>query len=235
MLYGFGWPKTEPDARRLREIRENREKEEKLRGKSKGKVVGKKRGFGDTIVVETIATAPAAVSTITFKRTNGASSTPSGRGKGGGVWGRGGKGGGRCGRSGKGTWVEGGGEEEREERVMDHRTVNRFIAPEEEREVRRRGKYHPFEFANGIVTAAAVMGKDSATPDRMLARIQGSLLAGDRAWSVGAGANVIANGTGVGSAREESVGSAGFDDGDGSALRRSKRYFGSRMMNMTMM
>ena len=123
---------------------------------------------------------------------------------------------------------------------MDHRTVNRFIAPEEEREVRRRGKYHPFEFANGIVTggggaAAAVMGKDSATPDRMLARIQGSLFAGDRAWSVGAGANVNANGTGVGSAREESVGSAGFDDGDGGALRRSKRYFGSRMMNMTMM
>jgi hypothetical protein len=219
MLYGFGWPKTEPDARRLREIRENREREEKSRGKAKGKG-GKKKGVGDTIVVET--TAP---TTATSKRMEGA--PPPRRGKGGGVWGRGGKGGGRSGRSGKGTWVEGGGEEEREERVMDHRTVNRFIAPEEEREVRKRGKTRPSEFADGIATgAAAGFGKDSATPDCGLLRIRGSAFCDGRSGSANANSSA--------SAREESVGSSGFEEGEGGALRRSKRYFGSRMM-MTMM
>ncbi|ETN39091.1 uncharacterized protein HMPREF1541_05313 [Cyphellophora europaea CBS 101466] len=43
----------------------------------------------------------------------------------------------RQGRSGKGTWVEGGGDEE--ERVMDHRTIHRFVGPEEERELTRKG------------------------------------------------------------------------------------------------
>ncbi|RMZ83067.1 hypothetical protein DV738_g1409, partial [Chaetothyriales sp. CBS 135597] len=43
----------------------------------------------------------------------------------------------RQGRAGKGSWVEGGGDEE--ERVMDHRTIHRFVLPEEERELSRKG------------------------------------------------------------------------------------------------
>jgi [histone H4]-N-methyl-L-lysine20 N-methyltransferase len=219
-LYGFGWPKTEPDERRLKEIREMKERDEKKAGKlvGKGKGVERKRGgWGDTIVVSHES------------RYSGGSSSrqgqqrwigAGGRKGGGGVWGRGGKGGGRSGRSGKGTWVEGGGEDEREERVMDHRTVNRFIAPEEEREARKRGKNHRLEVANGIAEGGSI-GKsaESATPDRLFARLRGSVF-GERDRSANAS----------GSGREESVGSGlgGFEDGDG-VLRRSKRYFGSRM------
>lgn len=215
MLYGFGWPKTEPDARRLREIREMKEREEKKRVGEKGKVKGKRKGgsAGDTIVVSAAKVDKGATAAVVRQGQ---------RSKGGGVWGRGGKGGGRSGRSGKGTWVEGGGEEEREERVMDHRTVNRFIAPEEEREVRRRGKNSLLEYANARSGSLGTTGvKDSATPDRMLARLRGSVL-GERAGSA------TGNGNAYPSAREDSIGSAGFEDGDG-ALRRSQRYFGSRL------
>jgi [histone H4]-N-methyl-L-lysine20 N-methyltransferase len=207
MLYGFGWPKTEPDARRLREINEEREKAEKKMGRGKG---GKKRGgTGDTIVVSHVC-----------EKSGEASATGGGNGqrsRGGGLWGRGRKGGGRSGRSGKGTWVEGGGEDEREERVMDHRTVNRFIAPEEERQVRKRGRNNSLlGFTNGAaVGGGGIGGKDtgSATPDLTPARPRGSVF-------VERGASA--------SMREESVGSSAFEDGDG-VLRRSKRYFGSRM------
>jgi [histone H4]-N-methyl-L-lysine20 N-methyltransferase len=209
MLYGFGWPKTEPDAKRLREIREEREREDKLKGKRKGtgkpgrKGKGKKGGWlGDTIVV-------APTSLIRKGR------------KGGGVWGRAEKGGGRSGKSGKGTWIEGGGEDEREERVMDHRIVNRFIAPEEERDIRRRGKNSLLALANDI--PAANLGNDTTwTPDQTLVRLKGTATAfAERGGSANASS----------SAREESVGSGGgFEEGDG-ALRRSKRYFG---LGMTM-
>lgn len=209
-LYGFGWPKTEPDARRLREIREERERVEKMMGKGKVTKKKKKRGgsLGDTIVVESSS--------------EGSTSARQGqRSKGGGVWGRGGKGGGRSGRSGKGTWVEGGGEDEREERVMDHRTVNRFIAPEEERDVRKRGRNIQLDFANGISKGGSA-GKDSSTPDRLLPKFKSSVF-GERGGSASVNGNA--------SSREESVvsgGGGGFEDGDG-LLRRSKRYFGSRM------
>jgi histone-lysine N-methyltransferase SUV420H len=73
MLYGFPWPKTDPDPRKLAE---RRKKEEVSAYKRQGK-------------------------------------------------------------SGKGSWVEGGGDEE--ERVMDHRTVHRFLFPGEEREISRKG------------------------------------------------------------------------------------------------
>ena len=134
--------------------------------------------------------------------------------------------------------MEGGGEEEREERVLDHRTVNRFIAPEEEREVKRRGRKSQLDLVDGIVAAAvataaagagagAGVGGNSATPDRVLARIRGRAFGGDR------GASEMANGSA--SAREESVGtSAGLEEGHGGVLRRSKRYFGSKMMSMTL-
>ncbi|KAJ9500793.1 histone lysine methyltransferase Set9 [Exophiala xenobiotica] len=78
MLYGFPWPKTDPDPRRLLE-RSGRNKRD-------------------------------AAEYSAYRRK------------------------GRC---GKGTWVEGGGDEE--ERVMDHRTIHRFVLPEEEREITRRG------------------------------------------------------------------------------------------------
>lgn len=42
----------------------------------------------------------------------------------------------RQGKQGKGTWVEGGGDEE--ERTMDHRTIHRFVLPEDEKTVARR-------------------------------------------------------------------------------------------------
>ncbi len=212
-LYGFGWPKTEPDTRRLREIAESREREEKRVGKLGTRGKGKRKGgLGDTIVVSQQSERES-TAVRQGERWKEQSS-----GKGGGVWGRGGKGGGRSGRSGKGAWVEGGGEDEREERVMDHRTVNRFVAPEEEREAKiRRGRHSLLELGNGI--ARSGVGKDSATPDRILARLRGSVF-GERDGSANASA----------SGREESLGSAGgFEDGDG-ALRRSKRYFGSRMI-----
>lgn len=178
----------------------------------KGKVTKKKKkrggSLGDTIVVESSS--------------EGSTSARQGqRSKGGGVWGRGGKGGGRSGRSGKGTWVEGGGEDEREERVMDHRTVNRFIAPEEERDVRKRGRNIQLDFANGISKGGSA-GKDSSTPDRLLPKFKSSVF-GERGGSASVNGNA--------SSREESVvsgGGGGFEDGDG-LLRRSKRYFGSRM------
>jgi histone-lysine N-methyltransferase SUV420H len=72
-LYGFSWPKTDPDPRKLAE--------------KKGKGSPEK--------------------------------------------------GGRKGRSGKGSWQIGGGDPE--ERVMDHRLVHRFVFPEEEKEITRRG------------------------------------------------------------------------------------------------
>jgi len=74
ILYGFPWPKTDPDPRKLLERKKNKEEKSAYR---------------------------------------------------------------RKGKSGKGTWVEGGGDEE--ERVMDHRTVHRFVYPDEERETTRRG------------------------------------------------------------------------------------------------
>lgn len=73
MLYGFPWPKTDPDPRKLAE----RKKKEEVSA---------------------------------YKRQ---------------------------GKSGKGRWVEGGGDDE--ERVMDHRTVHRFLFPGEERDISRKG------------------------------------------------------------------------------------------------
>lgn len=82
MLYGFAWPKTDPDARIILARQQGRKK--------KGE--DSQNGFS------------------AYRRQ---------------------------GKSGKGSWVEGGGDEE--ERVMDHRTIHRFIGPEEERELTRKG------------------------------------------------------------------------------------------------
>ncbi|RMZ88321.1 hypothetical protein DV736_g4453, partial [Chaetothyriales sp. CBS 134916] len=89
MLYGFPWPKTDPDARKLL----TREKE-------------KRNGPGRPRE----KSSPAQPKYSAYRRQ---------------------------GRAGKGSWVEGGGDEE--ERVMDHRTIHRFVLPEEERELTRKG------------------------------------------------------------------------------------------------
>ncbi|OAG44531.1 hypothetical protein AYO21_01021 [Fonsecaea monophora] len=93
MLYGFPWPKTDPDPRKL------------LERKSQGTGRGKKNNVPATEY-------------SAYRRK------------------------GRC---GKGTWVEGGGDPE--ERVMDHRTIHRFVLPEEERELTRKGLLKEAEIA----------------------------------------------------------------------------------------
>ena len=73
---------------------------------------------------------------------------------------------GRKGKCGKGTWVEGGGDEETG-RVMDHRTVHRFLYPEEEREIKRRGLLHAAE----ELKARGIIGTE--TPDRVFEGLRG--------------------------------------------------------------
>lgn len=106
MLYGFPWPKTDADPRKL------------LERKSQSK----KRDNPGAAAVEYSA----------YRRK------------------------GRC---GKGTWVEGGGDEE--ERVMDHRTIHRFVLPEEERDITRNGLLKEAEMAReaGDVALAILEAK----------------------------------------------------------------------------
>lgn len=91
-LYGFSWPKTDPDPRKLAE--------------KKGKGSPEK--------------------------------------------------GGRKGKSGKGSWQVGGGDPE--ERVMDHRLVHRFVFPEEEKDITRRGLLKNAQLARANSTEALEMG-----------------------------------------------------------------------------
>lgn len=102
-LYGFSWPKTDPDPRKLLE-----------------------------------------------KKGKGTSTSPEKTG--------------RRGKSGKGTWVVGGGDPE--ERVLDHRLVHRFVFPEEEKEITRRGLLHDAELARANGTE---------TPDRVIGRLSESV------------------------------------------------------------
>lgn len=92
----------------------------------------------------------------------------------------------RQGKQGKGTWVEGAGDEE--ERTMDHRTIHRFVLPEDEKAVARRGLLKQAEverlkgssdfighFGLGAdggrrITESEVMERDSLTPDGELRR-----------------------------------------------------------------
>lgn len=138
MLYGYPWPKTDPDPRKLLE---------RMGGRNK-------KG---TPTVEYSA----------YRRK------------------------GRC---GKGTWVEGGGDEE--ERVMDHRTIHRFVLPEEERDVTRRGLLREAELAR-------------AAGDHALALIEAKMRAGSRGL-----------GTESAARESESGGSATPDE----ARRRSNRF-----------
>lgn len=206
ILYGFEWPKTEPDPRRLRELAEIKDKEQKA-ARAK-KQAGKRRSL------------PQSLKSTPSRATSSAGS--------GSLWGRG-RGGGRSGRSGKGSWVEGGGEDEREERVLDHRTVNRFIAPEDDREIRRRAK-------EGLLEGGAQMlmtNGASPTPEGLAATIGARVGRGRASLGVlGLGQAVRGGGSGSASrdrdresgSREESVAS-----GLEGELRRSKRFFASRL------
>ncbi|EXJ93138.1 histone-lysine N-methyltransferase SUV420H [Capronia epimyces CBS 606.96] len=138
MLYGFPWPKTDPDPRKLLE-RSGR---------------GKK----------------AAATEYSAYR--------------------------RKGRCGKGTWVEGAGDPE--ERVMDHRTIHRFVLPEEERELSRKGLLREAELAR-------------AAGDHALAVLEAKMRAGSR----GPGTESAA-----GDVSESGHGSATPDE----ARRRSNRF-----------
>ncbi|KAL2416736.1 Histone-lysine N-methyltransferase set9 [Exophiala dermatitidis] len=108
MLYGFPWPKTDPDPRKL------------LERSGRGK-----KGAGATEY-------------SAYRRK------------------------GRC---GKGTWVEGAGDPE--ERVLDHRTIHRFVLPEEERELTRKGLLREAELAR-------------AAGDHALALLEAKMRAGSR-------------------------------------------------------
>lgn len=91
----------------------------------------------------------------------------------------------RQGKQGKGTWVEGGGDEE--ERTMDHRTIHRFVLPEDEKTVARRSLLKQAEverlkgetaflssFGRGEgyrrVLDSEIVERDSLTPDGELRR-----------------------------------------------------------------
>lgn len=90
----------------------------------------------------------------------------------------------RQGKQGKGTWVEGGGDEE--ERTMDHRTIHRFVLPEDEKAVARRSllKQAEVERLKGEtafmthfsrdghkrVLDSEIVERDSMTPDGELRR-----------------------------------------------------------------
>ncbi|KAK5083555.1 histone lysine methyltransferase Set9 [Lithohypha guttulata] len=97
----------------------------------------------------------------------------------------------RQGKQGKGTWVEGVGDDE--ERTMDHRTVHRFVLPEDEKAIARSGLLKQAEVERlkgegnfiGIfglgresksrITDSEVMDRDSLTPDGELRRRSGRI------------------------------------------------------------
>lgn len=98
----------------------------------------------------------------------------------------------RQGKQGKGTWVEGGGDEE--ERTMDHRTIHRFVLPEDEKAVTRRGLLKQAEVerlkgeqdliamfglgreSKGRVTETEITERESLTPDGEIRRRSGRIV-----------------------------------------------------------
>lgn len=98
----------------------------------------------------------------------------------------------RQGKQGKGTWYEGVGDEE--ERTMDHRTIHRFVSPEDEKAAARRGLLKQAEverlkgdnnfigtFGLGRehksrVTDSEIAERESLTPDGELRRRSGRII-----------------------------------------------------------
>ena len=151
MLYGFEWPKTDPDPRKL------------LERKSHGNSKARKSG---TMASEFSA----------YRRQ---------------------------GRSGKGSWVEGGGDSE--ERVLDHRTIHRFVLPDEERELTRKGLLKEAEDVR-------------AAGDHALALIEAKMRAGSNSRAIFHG-----HGTESATANASDSGSATPDE-----LRRKSNRFVTR-------
>ena len=189
MLYGFPWPKTDPDPRKLL----SREGEGKSnRGRPK-----RSTPVPTTIVVDEEPMRKRLKSEISPKSKYSAYR--------------------RQGRCGKGTWVEGGGDDE--ERVMDHRTIHRFVLPDEERELTRKGLLLEAE-------QARAMGDGELDA---LAALDGRRARFRREGRSGSGEGRESTGL-QGSGTEEETGSGSpWDDVDEEGRRRSSRIVESRV------
>ena len=186
MLYGFPWPKTDPDPRKLL----SRQGEVKSgRGRPKAST-------STTITVEEVPW-KRLKSEIVPKSKYSAYR--------------------RQGRCGKGRWVEGGGDEE--ERVMDHRTIHRFVLPEEERELTRKGLLVEAEQARNMGEAELEV---LAALDGRRARFRDASKERSGRESTGL------YGSGAASESEEGTPS-GWDDVDAEGRRRSNRIVESRV------
>jgi [histone H4]-N-methyl-L-lysine20 N-methyltransferase len=192
MLYGFPWPKTDPDPRKL------------LGRQAEAKSKGKKQ--------ETSTPEPGPERRKLKSEISPASKYSAYR---------------RQGKCGKGTWVEGGGDDE--ERVMDHRTIHRFVMPDEEKELTRKGLLVEAE-------QARAMGEDElallAGLDGRRARFRDEETRSRGRESSGRGSS--------GFEREESIGVVGSGSGSGwgqledvgmdeEGRRRSNRIVESRV------
>ena len=188
MLYGFPWPKTDPDPRKLLsrviEAKSNR-------GRPRAST-----SSPTTIVVEEEPMKKRLKSEIspTSKYTAYR----------------------RQGRCGKGTWVEGGGDEE--ERVMDHRTIHRFVLPDEERELTRKGL---------LIEAESVRAMGDGELDAFAA-LDGRRARFKREGRSGSFEGRESTGLyGSGTDREDSVNA--WEDVDAEGRRRSNRIVESRV------
>lgn len=197
MLYGFPWPKTDPDPRKLL----GRQAEVKF-GRGRPKASG-------VIVAEPI---PDPERKKIKSEISPASKYSQYR---------------RQGKCGKGTWVEGGGDDE--ERVMDHRTIHRFVMPDEERELTRKGLLVEAE-------QARAMGEDElallAGLDGRRTRFREESSRGRE--STGRGSSVreeSVSGSGSGSGSSAAVWGMKWDDEgiDEEGRRRSNRIVESRV------
>lgn len=122
----------------------------------------------------------------------------------------------RQGRCGKGTWVEGGGDEE--ERVMDHRTIHRFVLPDEERELTRKGL---------LIEAESVRAMGDGELDAFAA-LDGRRARFKREGRSGSFEGRESTGLyGSGTDREDSVNA--WEDVDAEGRRRSNRIVESRV------
>ena len=110
----------------------------------------------------------------------------------------------RSGKQGKGSWVEGAGDEET--RTLDHRTIHRFVYPEEEREHTRKGL---LEEAERVRDAG---GDASALLIRR-----------------GFAANGVILGHSTESIDRDSFGSGSLTPDDGTGIRRSRRFVQQRV------
>ena len=141
MLYGFAWPKTDPDPRKLLQ----------RKGDKTAKTAYRRQG-----------------------------------------------------KQGKGSWVEGAGDEET--RTLDHRTIHRFVYPDEERETTRKG----------LLEEAERVRDAGGDPSALLLRR-------------GFAANGVILGHSTESVDRGSFGSGSLTPDDGSGVRRSRRFVAQRV------